>query len=173
MTMKLDEVKLKSPKPKQIDVNTGIDAKSRDAISEGLHKLLADSYCLMLMSQNYHWNVQGPAFRELHLMTEEHYRELFEAVDVIAERIRALGQHVRGTMKDFNDITDIQIPNGKLSQEEMIADLLEGHETVARSARSVVQVASKAGDEATVDLLTQRLDYHEKTAWMLRSMLEA
>lgn len=171
-TIELTDLKIENYEQRRIHLNTGIDDQSRQSISLGLQKLLADSYCLMMMTQNYHWNVQGMGFRDLHLLTEEHYNELFSAIDVIAERVRALGSLVDGTLKDFNDITDINIPNGKLSVQGMIADLLNGHETAARTARSVVSIAADANDEVTVDLLTQRMDMHEKTAWMLRSMLE-
>lgn len=171
-TVELEKLNVKSPDQRNIELNTGLKKEARKNIVEGLNKLLADSYCLMLMTQNYHWNVQGPSFRDLHLMTEEHYNELFEAVDEIAERIRALGFLSLGSMKDFNDITSINIPNGELSQQEMVADLLEGHETVTRTARSVLDLAGDAKDEVTVDLLTERMEQHEKSAWMLRSMLE-
>jgi starvation-inducible DNA-binding protein len=171
-TVELEKLDVKSPDQRKIELNTGIAKEARNNIVEGLNKLLADSYCLMLMSQNYHWNVKGMKFRDLHMMTEEHYNELFDAIDVIAERIRALGHLSLGTMKDFNDITSVNIPNAELSQEEMIADLLEGHETVARTARSVLDLAGDAKDEVTVDLLTERMTEHEKVAWMFRSMLE-
>lgn len=168
----LEKLEVESPDQRMIELNTGIEKEARSNIVEGLNKLLADSYCLMLMSQNYHWNVKGVNFRALHLMTEEHYTELFDAVDVIAERIRSLGHLSPGTMKAFNDITSVNIPNGELSQQEMVADLLEGHETVARTARSILGLAGDAKDEVTVDLLTERMTEHEKVAWMLRSMLE-
>ncbi|MEX2595525.1 MAG: Dps family protein [Salibacteraceae bacterium] len=171
-TLELNKLDVNSPDQRKIKLNTGLKEKPRKNIVEGLNKLLADSYCLMLMSQNYHWNVQGANFRDMHLMTEEHYRELFEAVDEIAERVRALGHLSIGSMKAFNDITSINIPNGELSQQEMVADLLEGHETVVRTARSVLDLAGDAKDEVTVDLLTERMNHHEKVAWMLRSMLE-
>lgn len=171
-TIDINEFNVESPQPRMIKMNTGISLEQRKAVAQGLQKLLADSYCLMVMSQNYHWNVQGPQFRDLHLMTEEHYNDLFEAVDEIAERIRALGFLVDGSMKAFNDNTDINLPNQNLSQQEMIVDLLQGHETVAKTARQIVAPASEAGDEVTVDLLTQRMTNHEKTAWMFRSMLE-
>lgn len=170
--MQLEEVDVKSPAKREIKLNTGISEKSRNEIAKHLKKMLADSYCLMLMSQNYHWNVRGMNFRNIHLMTEEHYTDLFDAIDELAERIRALGHLSPGTMKDFNDITSINIPNGDLSEQEMVADLLEGHEVVTRTARGALDAASDAKDEATVDLLTERLEFHEKTAWMLRSMLE-
>ncbi|GAB5538352.1 MAG: non-specific DNA-binding protein DpsA [Salibacteraceae bacterium] len=171
-TQTIDNLDVNSPERKQIELNTGIDQEQRATISEGLQKLLADSYCLMMVTQNYHWNIQGPGFRDVHLITEEHYNNLFGAIDEIAERIRSLGFLVDGTLKDFNDVSDINIPNGKLSQNEMILDLLNGHEVVSRTARSILDSAGESKDEVTVDLLTQRMEFHETTAWMLRSMLE-
>ena len=171
-TLELEKLDVQSPEQRKIKVNTGIKESARENIASGLKKLLADSYCLMLMTQNYHWNVQGMNFRNIHLMTEEHYNDLFGAIDQVAERIRALGFLAPGTMKEFNDITSINIPNAELSDQEMIADLLVGHETVARTAREALDQAGDAKDEVTVDLLTERMEYHEKTAWMLRSMLE-
>ena len=171
-TIDIKEFDVASPAQRMIKMNTGIEEGKRKEIAQGLQKLLADSYCLMVMSQNYHWNVQGPQFRDLHLMTEDHYNDLFEAIDEIAERIRALGFLVDGTMKAFNDNTDINLPNHNLSQQEMIIDLLQGHETVAKTARGIVPKAADAGDEVTVDLLTHRMTNHEKIAWMFRSMLE-
>lgn len=171
-TLELNKVEIKSPDQRKIMLNTGIEPAAREQIADGLKVLLADSYCLMLMSQNYHWNVQGPNFHTIHEMTESHYNELFEAIDEIAERIRALGFLSPGTMNAFNEMTNINIPNSELSEQEMIADLLEGHETLARNARQTLPAAAKANDEVTVDLLTQRMEYHEKTSWMLRSMLE-
>jgi starvation-inducible DNA-binding protein len=171
-TMTLDNLEVKSPKPISTEINTGIVESKREAIAGGLKKLLADSYCLMLMSQNYHWNVQGMNFRTIHLMTEEHYTDLFEAVDEVAERIRALGFKAPGTMTEFNDLTSLNLPNSSLSEQEMIADLLEGHEAVARTSRDCLSLCDNSKDEVTIDLLTDRMNYHEKTAWMLRSMLE-
>lgn len=170
--IELQELDVKSPKQQTIKVNTGISGDERKKIADGLQILIADSYCLLLMTQNYHWNIQGGKFRELHLMTEEQYLELFTAIDVVAERVRALGFLVDGTLKFFNDNSSINLPNKNLSQQEMTVDLLNANETVVRTARSLVDLASKSTDEVTVDLLTQRMQQHEKNAWMLRSMLE-
>jgi len=152
-----------------MDIDIGIDAAARQEISGHLERFLADTYTLYLKSQNYHWNVTGPMFRSLHLMFEEHYIELRDAVDEIAERIRALGYPSPGSFEEFARMT--QIPEGKGTEEamEMVRNLAEGHEAAARSARAVVAVAEPAGDVATVDLATVRIETHEKTAWMLRA----
>lgn len=152
-------------------VNTGIDQKDRRDIARGLYKILADSYSLMLMTQDCHWNVRGIHFINIHKLTEEHYRELFEAVDLIAERIRALGEHVAGNFKAFGETTSMPATEGVLEEEEILGVLLGGHEEIAKTARALVRKASDAGDDVTADLLTQRMNQHEKTAWMLRSML--
>lgn len=154
-----------------MELNTGIPKNKREEISKGLSSVLADSYYLMLKTHNYHWNVKGLNFRQIHLLTEEQYTELFSAVDVIAERIRALGFNAPGSIKEFDQLSSIKQGDSNKSDVEMLEDLLESHETVIRSARKAVSPAADASDEATVDLLTQRLDLHEKTAWMLRSML--
>ncbi len=169
---RLETIDIESPKPRSLEMNTGLSEAQRTEIAEGLKKVLADSYCLMLMSHNYHWNVKGMHFHTIHEMTEEHYTELFEAIDVIAERIRALGHLAPGTLSEFNDLTSINIPNSDLSEMEMVADLLEAHEAITRSLRNALAPADEAGDEATLDLITERLDFHEKTSWMFRSMLE-
>lgn len=171
-TQALEELELEVPDQVQIEVNTGLAETARNQIAQGLKKVLADTFCLMLMTQNYHWNVKGMHFREIHEMTEENYHELFEAIDEIAERIRALGFMSPGTMKAFNELTSVNMPNEMLSEMEMIADLLNGHETVARTGRKTLKTAEKGSDAATVDLLTRRLIFHEKTAWMYRSFLE-
>lgn len=172
MEKKVEELDLQVPEPKAIQVDTGISKKKRDEIAHNLKQVLADSYCLMLITQNYHWNVKGKSFRDLHLMTEEQYEDLFGAIDEIAERIRALGHLSPGTMSEFNEMTNINIPNAELSDVEMIADLLSSNETVTRTLRNALEPAADASDEATVDLITERLQYHEKTAWMYRSYLE-
>lgn len=169
---KAENLDLNIPEPKKLTVETGITKEQRDAIAKAMKQVLADSYCLLMMTQNYHWNVRGTQFRDVHLMTEEQYEDIFDAIDEIAERIRSLGHLSPGTMAEFNDITNINIPNAELSAMEMIADLLVANETVVRAVRDSLEPASKAEDEATVDLLTERLIYHEKTAWMLRSYLE-
>lgn len=155
--------------PATIDI--GIDTADREAIAEGLSRLLADSYTLYLKTHNYHWNVVGPMFNTLHLMFEAHYNELALAVDLIAERIRALGVRAPGSYREFAALSSITEDEDQPDAEEMIRRLVIGQETVARTARSVFPVVERASDEPTADLLTQRLQVHEKTAWMLRSML--
>ncbi len=155
----------------QIDI--GIDAKEREEIAGGLSKVLADTYTLYLKSHNFHWNVTGPMFQTLHLMFEQHYNELALAVDEIAERIRALGFPAPGTYRQFAALSAIKEDDGVPAALEMVRLLVAGHETVARTARQVFKVAEAANDQPTCDLLTQRLQVHEKTAWMLRSLLEA
>lgn len=154
-----------------MQVNIGIDEKQRLDIAGGLSRLLADSYTLYLKTHNYHWNVEGPMFNTLHLMFETHYTELATAVDEIAERIRALGVKAPGSYSAFAKLATIEEAQGGESAEEMIRQLVIGQETVARTARSIFPVAEQASDEPTADLLTQRIQIHEKNAWMLRSML--
>ncbi len=153
-------------------IDIGIDEKERKAIAEGLSRLLADSYTLYLKTHNYHWNVTGPMFNTLHLMFETQYNELALAVDLIAERIRALGVYAPGSYTAFAKLSSIEESDKVPGATEMIADLVKGQETVVRTARKIFPLADKAADEATADLLTQRIQLHEKTAWMLRSMLE-
>jgi starvation-inducible DNA-binding protein len=155
-----------------IAINTGINETDRAEIAAGLSRLLADSYTLYLQTHNFHWNVTGPMFRNLHMMFEEHYTELAMAVDLIAERIRALGMHAPGTYAEFVRLSSIQEVPGVPKAEEMIRLAVSGHEAVVRTARSIFAVVEKAADEASADLLTQRIQLHEKTAWMLRSLLE-
>lgn len=152
-------------------IDIGIDEEDRRAIAAGLAELLADTYTLYLKTHSYHWNVVGPQFNTLHLMFEQQYTELATAVDEIAERIRALGVAAPGSYAQFGALTSIQEETGVPAAEEMIAQLVADQETVARTAREVFPVASDAGDEPTADLLTQRMQIHEKTAWMLRSMI--
>jgi starvation-inducible DNA-binding protein len=154
-----------------MQINIGIDAKQREAIAGGLSKVLADTYTLYLKTHNVHWNVTGPMFQTLHLMFETHYNELALAVDLLAERIRALGMPAPGTYKQFVALSAIKEEDGVPKAEDMIKSLVSGHETVASTARSVFPAAEAASDEATCDVLTQRLQVHEKTAWMLRSLL--
>ncbi|MGD9679836.1 MAG: Dps family protein [Candidatus Obscuribacterales bacterium] len=151
--------------------NIGIDAKQREAIASGLSRLLADSYTLYLKTHNFHWNVTGPMFATLHLMFEQQYTELALAVDLIAERIRALGAPAPGTYKEFARLTSVKEAEGVPSAEEMIKQLVEGQETVVRTAREIFPIADEAHDEPTADILTQRMQIHEKNAWMLRSLL--
>ena len=153
------------------EINIGIDQQDRQNIAQGLSRLLADSYTLYLKTHNYHWNVKGPLFNTLHQMFEVQYTELATAVDEIAERIRALGEPAPGSYKAYAKLTSIDEEEAVPSAEEMIRQLLKGHETVARTARSVIGAAEAANDEPTADLLTQRMQVHEKNAWMLRSMV--
>jgi starvation-inducible DNA-binding protein len=152
-------------------INIGIDEKDREKIARGLSRLQADTYILYLKTHNFHWNVTGPMFQTLHLMFEEQYNELWTAGDLIAERIRALGFFAPGTYKEFSKLTSIQEEDAVPSAEDMIRLLVEGHETTARTAREVFAVAETAKDAPTADLATERLQVHEKTAWMLRSLL--
>jgi starvation-inducible DNA-binding protein len=154
-----------------MELNIGINTEDRQQIAAGLSKLLADSYSLYLKTHNYHWNVEGPLFNTLHLMFEQHYTELATAVDEIAERIRALGVKAPGSYTAFGKLTNIEEATGDESAEEMIRQLVIGQETVARTAREAIKAAGAASDEPTADLLTQRMQIHEKNAWMLRSML--
>jgi starvation-inducible DNA-binding protein len=154
----------------QIDI--GISKKDRAAIADGLNHLLADTYTLYLKTHNFHWNVTGPMFQTLHLMFETQYNELWLATDLVAERIRALGHPAAGTYSEFAKLSSIKETEGVPKAVDMIKKLVEGHEAVARTARSLFPVAEKASDEATADLLTQRIQVHEKTAWMLRSLLD-
>lgn len=162
--------KEKSGKSAGIDI--GIAAGDRKKIAHGLSAFLADSYTLYLMTHNFHWNVTGPQFHGLHMMFMEQYTEMWNALDQIAERIRALGEPAPGTYKEFVKLASISEVEGVPKARDMIRHLVAGHEAAARTARKVLKVADVADDQPTADLLTQRLDIHEKTAWMLRSMLE-
>lgn len=153
-------------------INIGINDQARKKISDGLSHLLADTYTLYLKTHNFHWNVTGPQFNTLHLMFETQYTELAVAVDEIAERIRALGFPAPGSYREFIKLSSIPEAEGTPKAEEMIRQLVEGQEAVVRTARQVFPVTEAAHDEPTADLLTQRMQIHEKTAWMLRSMLE-
>ena len=152
-------------------IDIGISDKNRQNIANGLSNFLADTYTLYLMTHNFHWNVTGPMFNTLHLMFMTQYTELWNAIDPIAERIRALGFPAPGTYAQFAKLSSIKEPQGVPSAEEMVALLVKGHEAVAKTARSIFSIAEKSSDQPTADLLTQRLDIHEKTAWMLRSLL--
>ncbi|MEB3251033.1 MAG: Dps family protein [Cyanobacteriota bacterium] len=156
-----------------ISIDIGISAADRQEIAAGLSKLLADTYTLYLKTHNFHWNVTGPMFQTLHLMFEAQYNELALAVDLIAERIRALGFPAPGTYQAFAALSSIAEAEGVPSAEEMIRQLVAGQEAVVRTARSVFPMVEQAHDEPTADLLTQRMQVHEKTAWMLRSLLSA
>jgi starvation-inducible DNA-binding protein len=154
-------------------INIGISAKDRAAIADGLSHLLADTYTLYLTTHNFHWNVTGPMFNTLHQMFMVQYTELWAAVDPVAERIRSLGHAAPGSYAQFGALASIKdAPAVPPKALEMVRTLVGGHESVARTARSIFPVADKAGDEPTADLLTQRLTVHEQTAWMLRSLLE-
>jgi len=153
-------------------MDIGISEQDRTQIAEGLSRLLADSYTLYLKTHFFHWNVTGPMFQTLHLMFETQYNELALAVDLVAERIRALGHIAPGSYSDYARLTAITESSGVPKAHDMIRELVQGHETVCRTARSLFPLVDAASDEPTADLLTQRLQVHEKTAWMLRSLLE-
>jgi len=153
-------------------INIGLDDAQREAIGTGLSKLLADSYSLFLMTHNFHWNVVGPQFRSLHLMFEEQYTELFTGVDEIAERIRSLGLAAPGTFKKFEALASFEIPEVALNARAMLLALVQAQEAVVRTARASLAVADEANDQPTVDLLTRRMEIHEKNAWMLRAMTQ-
>ncbi len=155
-----------------MDMDIGISKKDRQKLAEGLSRTLADTYTLYLKTHNFHWNVTGPMFQTLHAMFETQYNELALAVDTIAERIRALGHPAPGTYKAFEKLASISMEEGVPKATDMIRSLVKGHEAVAKTAREVFEVADKANDQPTADLLTQRMQVHEKTAWMLRSLLE-
>lgn len=153
-------------------IDLGIEPAQRKAIAEGLAKVLADTYTLYLKTHNFHWNVTGPMFQTLHLMFEQQYNELALAVDLVAERIRALGHPAPGSYAEFSKLSSIREASGVPRAEEMIRQLVDGQESLVRTARKVFSTAEKASDQVTIDLLTQRMQVHEKTAWMLRSLLE-
>ena len=155
-----------------MDMDIGISDQDRRSIVDGLSRLLADTYTLYLKTHNFHWNVTGPMFQTLHLMFETQYTELAQAVDLIAERIRALGSPAPGTYSMFAALSTVQEPDGVPPAQEMIRQLVRDQETVTRTARSLFKAVDEAGDESSADLLTQRMQVHEKTAWMLRSLLE-
>ncbi|MGD9742445.1 MAG: Dps family protein [Dongiaceae bacterium] len=153
-------------------IDIGIKEKDRLKIADGLSHVLADSYTLYLKTHNFHWNVTGPMFNTLHLMFEQQYTELATAVDLLAERIRALDQPAPGSYKQFAKLSTIKEAEGVPAAEEMIAQLVAGQEAVARTARRAFAAAEKGGDQPTADLLTERMQVHEKNAWMLRSLLK-
>lgn len=154
-----------------MEINIGIKETDRKEIAQGLSRLLADSYTLYLKTHNYHWNVTGPMFQTLHILFEQQYTELALAVDAIAERIRALGEFAPGSYKAFTELSTIKEETAHPKAEEMIRQLVLGQEAVVKTARSIIPVADKANDEPTLDLLTQRMQIHEKNAWMLRSLI--
>jgi starvation-inducible DNA-binding protein len=163
---------MKLASTKAVSIEIGIDAKDRQAIAGALSRLLADSYTLYLKTQNFHWNVTGPMFSTLHLLFEQQYTELAAAVDLIAERIRALGHPAPGSYFQFAELSSVAEETAVPEADAMLKQLVIGQETLARTARNAFPIAERAGDQVTLDLLTQRLQVHEKNAWMLRSLLE-
>lgn len=155
-----------------MEIDIGISSKDRKKIAEGLSRLLADTFTLYLKTHNYHWNVTGPMFQTLHVMFMDQYNELWLATDPIAERIRALGFEAPGSYEQFGKLTSIKNLVGAPKAQDMIREIIEGNEAVARTAREVFPIVEKANDQPTADLLTQRMQVHEKTAWMMRSLLE-
>ena len=154
-------------------IDIGISEKDRKKIAQGLSALLADSYTLYLMTHNFHWNVTGPEFNSLHLMFMTQYTEQWNALDIIAERIRALGHPAPGTYKEFVKLASIKEVEGVPKAMDMVRHLVAAQEATARTARELFPLVDAANDQPTADVLTQRLDVHEKTAWMLRSLLES
>ena len=164
---------MKAKKAKATPINIGISAGDREKIVQGLSALLADSFSLYLMTHNFHWNVTGPQFNSLHQMFMVQYTEQWNALDVIAERIRSLGYPAPGSFKDLAKLSSVKEVAGVPVAEDMVRLLVEAQETTARTARKLFPLVEAANDQPTADLLTQRLDVHEKTAWMLRSTLDA
>ena len=163
---------MNAKKAKAPSIDIGISAGERKKIAQGLSALLADSYTLYLMTHNFHWNVTGPDFNSLHLMFMGQYTEQWNALDIIAERIRALGHPAPGTYKEFVKLASIKEVEGVPNSNDMIRHLVSAQEATARTARKLFPLVNAANDQPTADVLTQRLDVHEKTAWMLRSLLE-
>ncbi|MBU3737193.1 MAG: DNA starvation/stationary phase protection protein [Methylobacterium sp.] len=155
-----------------MEIDIGINSKDRKKIASGLSRLLADTFTLYLKTHNYHWNVTGPMFQTLHVMFMEQYNELWLATDPIAERIRALGFVAPGSYEEFDKLTSIKNRVGAPYAQDMIREIIAGNEAVSRTAREVFPVVEKANDQPTADLLTQRMQVHEKTAWMMRSLLD-
>jgi starvation-inducible DNA-binding protein len=153
-------------------INTGINATDRAALAQGLSRVLADTYLLYLKTHNFHWNVEGPMFQTLHLMFMEQYTEAWNAIDLVAERIRALGHYAPGTYKEYLKLGSIKETDGVPKAGQMIKLLIDAQEAVVRTARGVLPIAEEANDQPTLDVLTQRMDVHEKNAWMLRSLLK-
>ena len=157
---------------KALSIDIGIEEPARREIASGLARLLADTYTLYLKTHNFHWNVTGRMFRSLHSMFEEQYKELWEALDTIAERIRALGHAAPGSHAEYQELSSIKEAVGVPTADEMIRQLVDGHEAAVRTARNVFASAEGASDQVTQDLLAERMQIHEKAAWMLRSLLE-
>ena len=153
-------------------IDIGIPDKDRARIAHGLSRMLADTYLLYLKTHNFHWNVEGPMFQTLHTMFMEQYTEAWNAIDLIAERIRALGHYAPGTYKEYLKLGSIKETDGVPKAEQMVKLLIQAQESVTRTARAVLPVADDANDQPTLDLLTQRMNVHEKNAWMLRSLLK-
>ena len=163
---------MSTKKSKTPSIDIGLSDSDRQKIVKGLSGLLADSYTLYLMTHNFHWNVTGPQFNSLHVMFMGQYTEQWNALDQIAERIRALGHPAPGTYKEFVKLASIKEVEGVPKATDMIRHLVTAQEATARTARKLFPVVAAADDQPTADLLTQRLEVHEKTAWMLRSLLE-
>lgn len=157
---------------KETNINIGISEAHREKIADGLSRVLSETYTLYLKTQNYHWNVTGPMFHSLHTLFEQQYTEMIPAIDTIAERMRALGVLVPASFEEFSKRTSIKSGSGDTKDMEMVKQLVEGNEAVIQAARKTLTVADEAHDDPTVDMLTARLEVHEKTAWMLRSTLE-
>jgi len=153
-------------------MDTGISARDRAAIAKGLSRLLADTYVLYLKTHNFHWNVEGPMFQTLHMMFMEQYTETWNAIDLVAERIRSLGHYAPGTYKEYLGLARVKETPGVPKAGQMVKLLIDGQEAVVRTAREVLPLAERADDQPTLDLLTQRMQVHEKNAWMLRSLLK-
>jgi starvation-inducible DNA-binding protein len=158
--------------PYDAGMDTGISTKDRAAIAKGLSRLLADTYVVYLKTHNFHWNVEGPMFQTLHQMFMEQYTETWNAIDLVAERIRSLGHYAPGTYAEYLKLARVKETPGQPRAEQMVRLLIEGQEAVVKTAREVLPVAEKADDQPTLDLLTQRMQVHEKNAWMLRSLLK-
>jgi starvation-inducible DNA-binding protein len=168
----MNDIVTAQPSHEQLPVNTGLSEQHRKQLSEGLQVVLADSYTLLGKTHGFHWNVVGPQFHSLHEMFEEHYQDLQGAVDEIAERIRALGFLAPGSLSQFLKLTNIEDEHAAPSAPEMISQLVQDNETVVRACRAVVQTCHEAGDTVTEDLMNQRMNAHEKAAWMLRASLQ-
>ena len=153
-------------------IDIGIPEKDRARIAQGLSRMLADTYLTYLKTHNFHWNVEGPMFQTLHIMFMEQYTEAWNAIDLVAERIRALGHYAPGTYKEYLKLGSVKETEGVPKAEQMVKLLIQAQESVVRTARSVLPIAEEANDQPTLDLLTQRMQIHEKNAWMLRSLLK-
>jgi starvation-inducible DNA-binding protein len=153
-------------------MDIGISAKDRAQVAQGLSRVLADTYLLYLKTHNFHWNVEGPMFQTLHTLFMQQYTETWNAIDPIAERIRALGHYAPGTYQEYLKLASVKETDGVPKAPQMVKLLIDGQEAVARTARAILPLADGANDQPTLDLLTQRLDVHEKNAWMLRSLLK-